>query len=293
MGPIDVAAALLVVVIWGGNFVAAKVSLAHFSPFFFTALRFTLASLALITLVPRPDRSLLPRIAGISVLNTLHFSLPYVGLSMGLSIASTSITAQLGVPFSCLLGALLLGDRLGRWRSLGLAVAFGGMLIVFGAPNITEHRLAFFLTLAGAFIWATANILMKLLGQVPALSMMAWMSLFSAPQLWLIAWLLEPGAMSSLHDIPSDAALGLAYTVLLSTIVAHGLWYRLLTAHPISQVAPYSLMVPVLGTLFGALFFHEHITWHIVVGGLITMAGIATIVLRRPKLALLGEPEPV
>lgn len=293
MRPLYILFALLVAVIWGGNFVAARLALEHFPPFFLTAMRFGFATLLLIALVPRPPQSQMKLISGISILNTLHFSLPYVGMSLGLSIASTSITAQLGVPFSCLLSALFLGDRLGVWRLSGLIIAFGGMFVVFGAPNIAEHQLAFYLTLAGAFFWASANILMKHVQNVPPLSMMAWMSLFSTPQLLIISLVFEPGAWHSLQSVPLSAALGVAYTVLLSTIVAHGLWYFLLSNNPITHVAPYSLTVPVLGTLFGLWFFHEPISWHIVVGGLITLAGIGIIVLRRPKLATLGEPEPV
>lgn len=292
MRPIYIFAALLVTFIWGGNFVAAKFALEHFPPFFLTAMRFVFAALILIAIVPVPDRSQMPLIAKISVLNTLHFSLPYVGMSMGLSIASTSITAQLGVPFSCMLGAVFLKDRLGPWRSVGLAIAFGGMFIVFGTPNIVDHRLAFFLTLAGAFFWATTNIMMKHVRAVGALSMMAWMSLFSAPQLLVISLVLEPGAFHTLAYVPASPLLALLYTVVMSTIVAHGLWYKLLVTHPITYVAPFSLLVPVLGTLLGMVIFHEAITWHIMVGGLITLAGIAIIVLRRPKLATL-EPESV
>lgn len=292
MRPVYIFAALLVSLIWGGNFVAAKFALEHFPPFFLTALRFALAALILVTIVPVPNRSQFPLIARISLLNTLHFSLPYVSMSMGLSIASTSITAQLGVPFSCILGALFLKDRLGLWRSMGLATAFGGMFIVFGTPNIAEHQTAFFLTLAGAFFWATTNIMMKYVKQVGALSMMAWMSLFSAPQLFLLSAVFEPGAWQSLAHVPAGPLAALAYTVILSTIVAHGLWYHLLTTHPITYIAPFSLLVPVLGTLFGMVVFHEAVTWHIIVGGLVTLAGIAVIVLRRPKLATL-EPESV
>lgn len=285
--------ALLVCVIWGGNFVAAKIALTHFPPFFLTALRFFFAGLILVALVPRPPQTQMKLIGKISLLNTLHFSLPYVGMSMGLTIASTSITAQLGVPFSCLLGAFFLKDRLGLWRSLGLTTAFGGMVIVMGAPDIGENQIAFFLVLAGAFFWASTNILMKHVRGVSALSMMAWMSLFSTPQLFIISLLFEPGAWHTLTNIPVNSILALIYTVILSTIVAHGLWYHLLTKHPVSLVAPWSLLVPALGTIFGLWFFGEVVTWHIIVGGLITLAGIAIIVIRRPKLAVLEEPESV
>lgn len=283
--------AIAVVAIWGGNFIAAKYALMHFPPFFATALRFVLVAMLLVPFVKRPNPRELRAIAVLAALAALHFSLPYVGMAMGLTISSTAILAQLGVPFSCLLGAILLNDRLGKWRLSGLIIAFSGLLIVLGSPNALEHPSAFLLTLAGAFFWGLSNIVMKMehVENVGVMPMLGWMALLTAPLLFLISATLEPNAWHTLAHVPANAALGLLYTVLLSTLVAHGLWYCLLKNHPITYVAPYSLMVPVLGTWFAELFFGEMITWHNVIGGLITIVGVAIIVIRRPRILSHGE----
>ena len=292
MRPVDIFFGLLVAVLWGGNFVAAKIGLGYFPPFFLTFLRFSSVAALLVFFVPKPTREQFRFIFYISMLNTMHFSLPYVGMSMGLNIASTAITAQLGVPFSCILGAMFLNDRLGLWRSLGLAIAFGGMFVVFGAPNILDHRAAFFITLIGAMFWASANIMMKFAKGVAPMQMMAWMSLLSAPQLFAIALVFEPHAIDLIAGTPPAAMLAVSYSIIASTLVAHGLWYHLLKNNPVSQVAPYALPTPVIGSLFGLLWFNEVLTWHVIVGGLVTLIGVAIIVMRRPKL-ILAEPEPV
>jgi O-acetylserine/cysteine efflux transporter len=283
--------ALVVVTLWGGNFIAAKYQLFHLPPFFATGLRFVLVALLVVWWVKIPTRRELKAIALLSMLATAHFSLPYVGMSMGLNISSTAIVAQMGVPFSCLLGAIMLSDRLGKWRLSGMVIAFFGMSIVLGSPNALDHPLAFMLTLAGAFFWGLSNIVMKMehVEQVNVMQMLGWMSLLAAPQLLFISAVLEPGAWQTLETIPMSASLGLLYTVVLSTLVAHGLWYFLIKSHPITYIAPYSLMVPVLGTWFASIFFGEQITWHILLGGLITLAGVAIIVIRRPKIVAHGE----
>ena len=283
--------ALVVVTLWGGNFIAAKYQLFHLPPFFATGLRFVLVALLVVWWVKIPTRRELKAIALLSMLATAHFSLPYVGMSMGLNISSTAIVAQMGVPFSCLLGAIMLSDRLGKWRLSGMVIAFFGMSIVLGSPNALEHPLAFMLTLAGAFFWGLSNIVMKMehVEQVNVMQMLGWMSLLAAPQLLAISAVLEPGAWQTLETIPMSASLGLLYTVVLSTLVAHGLWYFLIKSHPITYIAPYSLMVPVLGTWFASLFFGEQVTWHVLLGGLITLAGVAIIVIRRPKIVAHGE----
>lgn len=46
---------------------------------------------------------------------------------------------------------------------------------------------------------------------------------------------------------------------------------------------PFTLLVPVLGIIFGILFLDEKLNWQLILGGLITIAGVAIIVLRGSK----------
>lgn len=290
MRPLHIFAAILVTILWGGNFIAAKYGLMHFPPIFLTALRFTATAMILVLLVPMPTREQIVSLGKLSVLNSLHFSLPYIAMAKGLSIASTAITTQLGVPFSCLIGALFFSDRLGVWRIGGMAVAFLGMLIVFGAPEIESHEIAWLCALAAAFFWGSANIAVKYVKTSGMMQMLAWTSLFTAPQLFLVAMAAEPGSWPLLANVPLHAALGLAYTVICSTIMAYGLWNWLLRTHPISYVAPFALLTPITGSVFGLWFFGETLSPEIMLGGAITIAGVAIIVIRRPKLAPRDEP---
>jgi O-acetylserine/cysteine efflux transporter len=290
MRPLHIAAAILVAFAWGGNFVAAKFGLAHFPPVFLTALRFTCVAAILLPFVQRPTYEQVASIGILSVLNSLHFSLPYIALADGLSIASTAITVQLGVPFSCLMGAILFNDRLGPWRILGMAVAFGGMFIVFGAPEIEKHFVPWLLAIAASFFWGTANIFTKHVKTASMMQLLAWTSLFTAPQLFLVSALMEPSGWTLLDTTPLSAAVGLLYTIVGSTIVAYGLWNYLLRTHPVSQVTPYSLLTPIIGSAFGQLFFGETLSPEILLGGAITIVGVAIIVIRRPKLGMVNEP---
>jgi O-acetylserine/cysteine efflux transporter len=289
MRPLDIFFALLVATVWGGNFVAAKYGLEHFPPFFLTFLRFTLVAALLLPFVPRPGRRQMVAIAKISCLNTLHFSLPYLGMALGLSIASTAIVTQLGTPFSCLLGALFLHDKLGKWRIIGMALAFAGMMVVFGAPEIAGHMAGFFCALGAAFFWGSANVMLKFIKDAGMLQIMAWMSIFSVPQLLAISLIFEPGAWVTLTGVPLRAALAVAYSVVFSTLVGHGLWFYLLRKHPVSQVTPWSLLTPILGAAFGQIFFDEMLSTEVLIGGIITIMGVGIIVVRWPKFALLGR----
>jgi len=286
----DICFAVLVAVIWGGNFVAAKVGVAYFPPVFLTFLRFSCVALLALPFVPVPPRAQLWSIFKLAtILGTLHFSSLFAGLYYGLDIASAAIVGQMGVPFACLLGAFFFGDRLGPWRIGGMVIAFCGMMIVTGTPNILQHPAGFFATLAGTFFWAVANIMIKQIKGVQSFQLLAWMAAFAAPQLLLLSLLIEGSQWALLPATPPHVWLAIAYTAIGSTIVAYGLWYYLLYKYTVSQVTPFSLLAPVFGIAAGQVFFSEMLSWHVWLGGAIAIAGVAIIVLRRPKIMELGE----
>lgn len=287
---LDMCLATAAVALWGINFVAAKFGMMLFPPFFLTAIRFLLVAIILVPFFPRPDRESMIRIFHLSIaLGALHFPLLFAALWHGLDIATGTILTQLGVPFSCALGAIFFKDHLGMWRTMGMIVAFTGVVLVAGTPMVSENYIGFLLALGGAFAWGVANILMKRIGDVHIFTILGWMAMFSVPQLLLISFIFEDHQLMLLTDPPAPSILGLLYTVVFSTLVAYGMWYSLLKRYDISQVAPFALMTPFFGIAAGQLFFIEALTWQVIIGGLITMVGVGIIVLRRPKIAMLGE----
>lgn len=292
MTPLHIFYAIAVPVIWSGNFVASKFGMAYFPPFMFTALRFASVAILLLPFVKPPNKKefwqlmLLATAFGVS-----HFGLILASLYHGLDIAGCAIAAQMGVPFSCMLGAFFLGDKLVWKRSMGMLVSFLGMFIVAGTPNISDHTVAFLLALTAAFSWALGNLITKHLHSLSVFQMLAWMALFAVPQLLTISWFVEGDAWKPITDAPLHVLLCMLYTAVGSSITAYGLWYYLLKRYPISYVAPYSLLTPLFGIAFGQLFFAEALTWHILLGGALTIGGVAVIVVRRPKTVETGKPE--
>jgi O-acetylserine/cysteine efflux transporter len=287
MPVLHIGLAVLVALIWGGNFVAAKFSVAYLPPFLVSALRFVLASALLIPFFPRPTLPQLGRIFIMAHMSAMHFSLLFMALQQGLDIASSALIGQLGVPFACVLGAIFLKDRIGIWRIAGIAIAFIGMAIVSGTPNVLEHPLGFWASVASAATWGIANVLVKGIKGVSSMSMLAWMSACTIPTLLLLSFCFE--AWPPLLETPASALIGVSYTVLCSTLVAYGLWYFLLANHDVSQVTPFSLLTPVFGIAAGQLFFSETLTQQTIIGGFITIIGVSIIVLRRPKTIQMGE----
>jgi O-acetylserine/cysteine efflux transporter len=286
---IDIGFAITVAVMWGGNFIAAKYGVAYFPPFLITALRFMLVSALLLPFVARPSKAHMLAIIPISIMSTFHFSLLFVALDQGLGIASCALVGQLGVPIACILGAIFLKDRIGIWRISGILIAFAGIAVVAGTPNILEHPLAFYVALGSTFSWGVANILIKRLHDIDSMTLLAWVSLFTIPLLLVFSFMFERPSLALFENPPLSALLSLCYTAVGSTIVAYGLWYQLLSKYNVSQVTPFSLLTPVFGIAFGQFFFAEYLSTQVIAGGIITIIGVAVIVIRRPKTIILGE----
>lgn len=285
--------ALIVAFCWGANFIAVKVGLEHFPPYLMLALRFALVAVILLPVYHYYYRRISIRMGFALkiafVLGTAHFALVFGAMHMGVDIPTTVITVQLGVPFSCLLSAVWFNDRLGPWRSFGLMVAFIGIILIAGTPNVVEHFIPFCLVVLGAFFWALSNVMIKKEGAVNPFEMLGWMSLLSVPQLMLVSWIFEQDQWMLIRTTTLSAALSIGFSSVFSTVVAYGLWHYLLTRYAVSRITPFNLLVPVFAIILGQIWYPVPLTLQIITGGLITITGVAIIVFRRPRLATIGR----
>jgi O-acetylserine/cysteine efflux transporter len=284
MSALDIGGLLLVAVVWGINFAVVKAGLAELPPVFFVAIRFVAVAAVLIPFTRLP-RHKLPQLAALSVtLGALHFGPMFIGLR-GLDVATAAIAIQLQVPFAAILAALFLGDKLGWRRLLGMATAFAGVAVIAGEPRLDANLVSLFMVVGAALVWAVANIQIKALGdEVDVFALSAWVALFAAPQLFAVSYLLEDGQWTALAAASPLGWFSLAYQVVMVTILGYGIWYWAMRRHPVSQVMPFTLLVPLFGVLSGIVFFDEELTWPMIAGGAATILGVAIIVIRRPRV---------
>lgn len=281
MPPRDTLLAFLVIAIWGFNFVVIKVGVAEFPPFLLTALRFAVVA-ALVVPFFRLPRAEAKWVLLLSVtFGTLHFAMLFKGLQ-GVDGATGAILAQLGVPFSTLLAAIFLKDRLGPWRIGGLALAFSGAVVLAGEPQLPALG-PFFLILEAAFAWAVSNMLIRKVKEMKPLAVTGWVSLFSVPQVALWSWLFEDGQWQAVQEASWLAWGALAYVALGASIVAYSLWYHLLGKHSVNTVVPLTLLAPVIGVVASVLVLGEVLTWQKAVGGALTVLGVGVILWRNSK----------
>lgn len=283
-------AALTVACCWGGNFSASKLAMMDFPPFEVVAIRFVIVSLLLAPLALRQPRPRMRDMAVVAMtLIVMQFCFVFVAMRMGLAISSAIVATQMGVPFACMVSAAWFKDYLGPWRSMGLMVAFFGVIMVALTPNASAHWGAFMLATLGALSWACANIYMKQMPQTSAVNFLFWPALFSLPPLIILSLLFEDHQLALIQQARWQSWAGIAYSILFSSLVGYGLWNWLIKTYPLSRVVPFSLFVPVAGITGGVLVFDEPLTAQIIGGAALTILGVGIITLRRPKLAELEQ----
>jgi len=279
MNLIDILAAISVAVIWGVNISFIKISVAEFPPIFLTGLRFLIVALLLIWWVRPPWKQM--RMIGVLsfAFGGVHFGSIFYGLR-GVDVSIVAIFSMLGVPCSVLFARLLLKERFGWRKSCGMAIAFAGVFILLGEPAATASPLHMAVLCMAVIAWGLGNNLVKMLGPVNNFALNAWMGLFASVQLLMTSWLLETGQLSALLNASAQAWLGLAYVVLMATVTGYGLWYYLVGKYDVGRVVPFTLLVPVAGVLTGVLMMGENLSLSKVVGGAVTLVGVAIIQLR-------------
>lgn len=284
MTPLDIGGLVLVSALWGVNFAVVKAGLTELPPIFFVALRFAAVAVVLVPFV-RLSRRKLPQLVVLSVtLGGLHFSMMFVGLR-GIDVATAAIAIQMQVPFAAILAAIVFKDKLGWRRLLGMAIAFAGVALIAGEPRFDGNLLPLALVIGAALVWSVANIQIKALGdEVDVFALSAWVAVLAAPQLFLASWLLEDGQIDALRAAGWIAWGSIAYQVVMVTIIGYGIWYWNMRRHPVNQVMPFTLLVPLFGVASGIVFFDERLTWPMIVGSCATLVGVAIIVIRRPRI---------
>lgn len=281
MTPSQIGLALLVPLLWGLQFAIMKMGLRHFPPLFFLALRFTAISVLLLPFVRRPGREALRRIAAISFfIGGVNFSLGFIGLAHG-SAGIASLANQLSTPFTVLLAWPLLGERVSPAGILGVAVALVGVALTVADFGSGDQWVATLEVALGALALGVGNVLAKRFGPFEPLMLMAWVSVFTVPQVLLASLVLEHGQLTSLQLAPLSAWLAFGYSVVFAGIAGFGLWFYLITHGAISRVAPFALLQSVFAVAAATLFLQEPFTFWMAGGMLLCLAGVGVSQIRR------------
>ena len=134
--------------------------------------------------------------------------------------------------------------------------------------------------LASALALSVGTVLMKGLRGIDLFTQQGWMAMASVlPVLALSLWL-EPGALATLPNASALAWFGAIYAAFASSLLGHGLYYRLVQRHPVAQVTPWLLLVPVFAIALGVAFWGDRPGPRVLLGGAMVLGGVLAIALR-------------
>jgi O-acetylserine/cysteine efflux transporter len=279
MRPVDILLALVVVVVWGMNFVVIKAGVSEVPPLLLGALRFLAAAFPALLFVrpPRLPLSLYLKY-GMSIA-VGQFACLFTAIHIGMPSGLASLVLQSQAFFTLVFAAVILKEAWRPSQLVGLLLAAGGLVLIGTTHGVSMPLGGFMLTVAAAASWAVGNIVNRSLahhGPVNMLGFVVWSALVP-PLPFLALSLLIEGPEAIVHALShlSLGALGaVAYLAWCATLLGYGLWSRLMSRYPANQVSPFPLLVPLVGLSAGWAIYDEALLPAHFAGGALLMLGL-------------------
>lgn len=276
----DTLLGLLIIVLWGINFVVIVWGLDGLPPLLMGALRFILVFLVGFLFVKRPNIPLKWMAAYALVLSFGQFAFLFSAMSLGMPAGLASLVLQSQALFTLIFAALLLKEQIKFAQILAMLIAGMGLYAIASTgqeSNMTA--IGFGLTISGASCWAIGNVVNRMInkqGYKPGLDLVIWSSWIPIIPFAISSYIIEGPELiiESLVAFNWVSFLALAYLAIAASIIGYSLWSYLLGQYPAAQVAPLTLGVPIVGISASAFFLNETISTTQWVGSGLVLLGL-------------------
>ena len=276
--------AALVPIFLGFGFVIAKPAMEYLPPFLLMGLRFTFVALLLIWWFPIP-KGYLKKIFFVSLIaNTVQYSITYTGLSL-IDASAAVLIVQTEVPFGVLFAYFMLKEKPTARSLVGISIAFIGVYILTGSPNLDGKFFGVSLVIIGSGVWALGQVLVKPLSkEINPLALVAWLGLFSGPILIGLSSIFDGNTISYLKNASFESWIIAIYLGFIMQPITYGCFYYVLKNNPIYKVLPIVTMgIPPTGLLAAIFILGEKPTPELFIGGTIILIGVIMIVFTKTK----------
>ncbi len=279
----------LLAFIWGWSFLFIKVAVGGMTPPTVAAIRLALGA-AVVLAVVRARRWAMPRgwrwWRHFLVVGLFGSALPFTMLAWGEQHVSSALTAVLNAStplFAAIMAGILLGDRLRSAQMAGLLLGFLGVAVAagIGGSDLAESsRLGEAASVAAGACYGLSFAYARryLMELAPLLA--------AAGQLVAGTLLLVPAAVATTvrggFHVNARQALAVVLLGVFGTGIAYVISYRLIADVGPTRAAAVTYLIPIVAVTVGVVFLDEPFSIRIVVGGLLTVAGIVILGARRP-----------
>jgi O-acetylserine/cysteine efflux transporter len=277
----DIFIALLVPVLLGFGFVIAKPAMQYFPPYLLMGMRFTIPALILVWWFPLPKGLYLDLFKVSLIGSTLQYGLTYTGLNI-IDASSAVLLVQSEVPFGIIIAFFLLKEIPTIKNIIGLVIAFIGVFILTGAPNLEGKYIGVLLTMSGAFTWALGAVMAKPLSKkIGAFALMTWLCVFSGPMLLLVSLAFDGNPIPYILSANLYSWLTIIFLGFIMQPFGYAAWYYVLKKYPVNKVMPVLLILPVTGLITSIFLLGEDPPKQVFLGGLFIICGVGTILFTR------------
>ena len=280
----DTLIAAIVPIFLGFGFVIAKPAMEYLPPFLLMGLRFTFVALLLVWWFPIP-RGFLKKIFFASLIaNTTQYSITYTGLSF-IDASAAVLLVQTEVPFGVVFAYFMLKEKPTIRSLVGIAIAFVGVYILTGSPNLDGKFIGVSLVILGSGIWALGQVLVKPLSKkINPLALVAWLGLFSGPILIALSAIFDGNPINYFSTATFETWMIAIYLGFIMQPITYGCFYYVLKRNPLYKVLPIVTMgIPPTGLLAAIFLLGEEPTKELFIGGFIIIIGVILIVFTKPK----------
>jgi O-acetylserine/cysteine efflux transporter len=293
MNPRHVLLALAVVVVWGVNFVVIEVGLEGFPPLLFSALRFFFAAVPAIFLLGRPRVAWRYVIAVGLALGVAKFGLLFIAMDHGVPAGLASLVLQSQVIFTLLFAVLVLRERPRRTQVAGIAIACLGLVLIMLDGGLSAPVGALALVIAAGVCWGVSNTVTRHAKPKDTLRFMVWVSAVAVLPLLSLSLLTEGAGrdLEALRNISLTGVGAIGYLSFVATLFGFGVWGFLLRTYDASTVAPFSLLVPVVGMAAAWVLRGEAVGLQQALAAVLIIGGMACTVIRRRTRNKAESPE--
>ena len=286
MRPADLIRLVLLAAIWGGSFLFVRMAVGAIGPLWLTELRVGIAAVALLVYARAAGYTLDPgrNWRHYLVMGGLNTALPWILYAYAGNYVNASYMAILNATtpwFAAICGAIWLGEKLSWRKILGLALGMFGVALLVGFGPIAvsaEVLLAVLACISATACYALAGVYVKLRAGRLAPRALTVGSLIAA-SLVVMPFLPAPPAAAAFTWQVTLAVLGIS---LLCSAAAYLIYFRLIANIGPTRTFTVTFLIPVFGTLWGALFLNEPV-------GPSTLAGGALIVIATSLVLEIGK----
>ena len=281
----DTLIAGLVPIFLGFGFVIAKPAMESFPPILLMGLRFTFAASILIWWFPIPKTYLKKIFIASLIANTLQYSVTYTGLNY-IDASAAVLLVQTEVPFGVIFAYFMLNEKPTTRALLGIGVAFVGVYILTGSPNLDGKFIGIVLVILGSGIWAFGQVLVKPLSkELNPVALVAWLALFSGPILITLSTIIDENLLNNLRSASFDHWIIAFYLGFIMQPITYGCFYYVLKNNPVYKVLPIVTMgIPLTGLLAAIFLLDEKPTTELFIGGAIIIVGVIMIIFKKTEL---------